>query len=298
MSKTAIVIDSSTYCTKDFVQKNNISVVPLTVNFENVTYTEGVEDLDTVIEIFNRVEEVSKLPTTSQPSASEFLKVFEDLKTQGYERILVFTITSKLSGTFQGAVSASKMFLEENTGVAIELFDSLNVGPAAAIVVQEVVERFNNGQDISNEKINEIVNFYADNVTLFLLVDTLDYLSFGGRISPSIAAIGNLFGIKPVLRIDAGVFSEHAKCRSTKKACLEIQKEFETNLIADGEEYLVFSGHSNAAKELKKLAKVVTSNIDEKVNLTVIDPIVLGPVVSNHVGPGALGIGFTKKYKD
>ncbi len=297
MNKTAIVIDSSNYCSKEFIKKHNITVVPLSVNFDNVSYSEGVEDIETVVEIFNRIDEVSKLPTTSQPSAIEFISKFEELRDAGYKNIITLTITSNLSGTYQGAVTAANMFLEENPGMDIRVFDSKNVGPGSALSVQEIAMRVERDGDISTEKINDIIDFHAENVRIFVLVDTLDYLSYGGRISPSIAALGNLFGIKPVLRIDAGVFDEHAKTRSKKKAYQEILKQFDLYTQDEDEEYVLLSAHANNEKEAKKILKIIADS-KKDVNAEVIDPVILGPVVSIHVGPLALGVGFSKKYRD
>lgn len=297
MNKTAIVMDSSVYTTQDFIDENNIKIVPLSVNFDNVSYSEGVEDLKTVIEIFSRIEEISKLPKTSQPSAQEFISVFDELKAEGYKKIVVFTITSHLSGTYQGTVVAANMYLEENPDMDIRVFDSNNVGPGSALVVREVAKVINEQGDISSDKINDIIQFYAKEVKLFLLVDTLDYLSYGGRISPSIAAIGNLFGIKPLLRIDGGEFKEHAKPRSRKKAYLEIIRQYdEYTKLDESAEYELLSAHANCEKEVKKLVKVLTDS-KKDIDVTVAKPIVLGPVISIHVGPDALGVLFVKKYQ-
>ncbi len=296
MNKTAIVMDSSCYTTREFIEENNIKVVPLSVNFENVSYTEGVEDIDTVVEIFSRIDQTSKLPKTSQPSAQEFISVYENLKKEGFTEIVVFTITSHLSGTFQGAVTATNMFLEENPEMEIRVFDSNNVGPGSALVVREVSKIIQNEGSIETKKINEIIEFYAKNVELFLLVDTLDYLSYGGRISASIAAIGNLFGIKPLLKIDAGEFKEHAKPRSRKKAYQEILKQYDLYTQDTSVEYEILSAHANAEKEIKKLVKIVADSKKE-LNVEVNNTTILGPVVSIHVGPDAIGILFVKKYQ-
>lgn len=294
--KTAIVIDSSCYLTKEYVEKHNLFVVPLTINFENLSYREGVEDEETAKEIFDKIKAQKIIPTTSQPAGDEFLSCFENLKADGYERIIVLTITKNLSGTIQGATAMASMFMEENEGINIEVYDSKNVAHGSAIVVRELVYRLENDLDISKEKINEIIDFYEENIKIFLVVDSLDFLSYGGRISASVAALGNLFGIKPLLSIYGGVIDEHSKCRSKKKAFNEIVELFKNDVENNvDDEFIVTSAHALNAKEASKLLKIVENSTDREVE--VLAPLALGPVISMHVGPESVGVGWSKKYK-
>ncbi len=294
--KTAIICDSSCYMSNEYLDKYNIKTVPLTVNFENVTYKEVMNDEKTTNEIFKKIELNKIIPTTSQPSVTEFLKKFEEALKDGYERILVFTITCNLSGTIQGATNAANMFMEENN-IKIEVFDTNSVGPGASIVILEVAKRLEKNKDTSKNKILEIIDFYQENVQIFLVVGKLDFLAYGGRISSSIAALGNLFEIKPLLCIDAGVFNEHGKYRSKKKAFLEIKKQYELYINKNKDaEYILLSAFTSSNKEVKKVAKMIEKSLDKPIKT--IPSIPLGPVVAMHVGPDTVGIGFTKLFED
>lgn len=294
--KTAIITDSSCYFKKEYLVENEVKTVPLTVNFDFISYKEGVEDDETTKEIFDKIKELKVIPTTSQPTGDEFIKVFTALKKIGYERILVFTITSNLSGTFQGACAMANMFMEENADVKVEVYDSKNVAMSACFPIIDIINRKKVGGDLSSDKINEIIDFYAENAVIYLVVNSLDFLSYGGRISSNIAAIGNLFGIKPLLRIKGGVFEEQSKCRSRKKAFQEIVELYKREVTGCEGDYYLTGAHTLALKEVSKLVKVVESSTDKQVDI--IDPIGLGPVVSIHVGPETVGIAWSKKYID
>lgn len=283
--KIAFVTDSTFYMEPDFIKKHNIHQVPLSVNFENVSYIENVENKNELKEIYDRIRKFKKLPTTSQPAITSFVDKYQQLVDEGYTRILVFTISSTLSGTFQGANLAIEMV--ENIGnTSIEVFDTRNVAHAATILLGEIV-RYQKEVDpkLPHEDIKKMVDFYQKASKTYLVVDSLDYLSYGGRISPAIAAAGNLFGIKPLLKIEEGEFIEVAKCRSRKIAYKKIIELFEED-HSNGKKMYITGAHARKEKELISLK----SHIDKLKNEDDYDlgTSELGPVISVHVGPGTI----------
>ncbi len=292
--KTAILLDSSFYMEKEIAQQYGFYFVRLMVNFEDTTYKETSTKKEQIKEVFERVKSEKSLPKTSQPSAQDFLDKFEEIKNDGYDRIVVLTISGKLSGTIQGATIAAQMYLEEVGGIEIDVFDSKNVAQPAAIAATEVAKYVAENPGISNEEISNILEHYSKESKIYLMVDTLDFLAYGGRISNTIAAIGNIFGIKPILEVKEGEILEFAKARSLKKAYQTILNELE-NGTEPSDDFYLLATHTEAEKEAKKLLKVAKSYRPESDQS--IETISLGSVVGIHVGPGAVAIVWAPKYK-
>ena len=292
--KTVIVTDSTFYMDKKFINDNNIHIVQLSVNFANATFKEDIDDILTMDEIFKRIKDTKVLPSTSQPSTMIFLDKFDELIEQGYERILLFTLSSKLSGTYQNAVLSAREKMEVSD-VKIEVYDSKNVAHGSVIMLNELIRYMNKiDKDVKREKIEEIVDFYGKHAKIYLVVDSLNYLSYGGRISPTVAAAGNLFGIKPLLIVDKGTIKEHSKCRSTKKAYKSIIELFQREYKDSPQNYYVYSAHTHNPKDAGKLTKYIADIAkDDAIVLPVIS---LGPVISMHTGPGTVGIVWAPKF--
>lgn len=288
--KTAIITDTTVYVENEFIIQNNIFRIPLMVNFENITYKESDTDSSILKSIMTRVNEEKVLPKTSQPSTQDFLNKFEEVKELGYERILLFTLSSNLSGTYQGAVLAANTFNETNADM-VEVFDTKNAAMGSTFIVREVVRYMHEvDEDIKHETINEIVNFYAEHAKVYLAVDTLNYLSYGGRISPAMAAAGNLFGIKPLLLVTAGKIEEYGKARSSKKVLKMILDDYEKSPITTG--YLSV-GHCMNEREANSLNKHLSSL---KPEVDVMPIVEIGPVIATHTGPGTIAAVWAPKF--
>ncbi len=291
--KTAILLDSSFYMDVENAQKYGFYFVRLMVNFEDTTYKEISTKNEQIKEVFDRVKTEKSLPKTSQPSAQDFLDKFEEIKNDGYDRIIVMTISGKLSGTVQGATIAANMYMEEVGGVHIDVFDSKNVAQPAAIAAIDIAKEVESNPEVTNAEIEAIIDHYSKNSKIYLMVDTLDFLAYGGRISNTIAAIGNIFGIKPILEVKEGEILEFAKARSMKKAYQTILNELTNGTPEDGDFYLL-AAHTEAEKEARKILKVAKKERQE--TNQIFDVLSLGTVIGIHVGPGAVGIGWAPKY--
>ncbi|MGL5020516.1 MAG: DegV family protein [Mycoplasmatales bacterium] len=292
--KTAIVTDSTFYMDKQFIIDNNINIVQLSVNFTNATFKEDIDDVLTMDEIFKRIKDTKVLPSTSQPSTMAFLNKFDELIEQGYERILLFTLSSNLSGTYQNAVLSAREKMEVSD-VKIEVYDSKNVAHGAVIMLNELIRYMDKVEkNIKSEKIEEIIDFYGKYAKIYLVVDSLNYLSYGGRISPTVAAAGNLFGIKPLLIIEEGIVKEHSKCRSTKKAYKSIIELFQKEYNDNPQDYYIYSAHTHNPKDAGKLTKYIADIAKDD---AIVFPVIsLGPVISMHSGPGTVGIVWAPKF--
>lgn len=294
MKKIGILIDSTFIIEQSYIKKNNLYVIPLIINFKDTSF-KNVGDVDKLTsKIFEKVQKDKEIPKTSQPSTQEFLDVYNDMIKAGYEKILAFHLTKNLSGTYQGSVSAANIIKDENENIDISVYDTLNVG-ISSIAVKEIITEINKEGDITDDKIQNILNYYSDNCKILLSVDTLEYLSLGGRIKPSVAALGNLFGISPILQIKKGEILEFAKVRTQKKAYQRILDEFEKDITNnENKKFIIACTHVLNEKNSQKMRHLMIKILKKK-NVKYEDSTFasLSPVLGIHTGPGAIGISWT-----
>ncbi len=296
MKKIALLIDSTFIISETYLKQNNIFVIPLSVNFSNVTFIENKSEESLLDDVFKKIKEDKKIPKTSQPSTEEYLQMYQKIKDAGYDEVIGLYISSNLSGTYQGAINAQKIFEEENPEFKIRNFDSLNV-VLSIFALKDIVNHLNENEEITDEYILNKLKFYEENAMILLSVDTLQYLALGGRISPSIAALGNLFDIKPLLKIESGKILEHSKVRSSKKAFKKMLEVFEEDVRNNkNKTFYIGVAHLMDKKMAEKLEsqmkKILKSN---KVKYEEGFYGELGSVIAVHVGPKTVGIGWSIK---
>ncbi len=296
MSKTAILIDSTFYMSEQEINDNNFYVVPLSVNFDNLSFSEKATDPSQMVEMFYKIDESKKLPQTSQPSTNDAMAMYKQIKADGYDRVISLHISGALSGTAQGMSMAAKQFAEENPGLEIEVYDSKLTGPFAANLAKTVAKVIQKHGDITSVEVEEIIEHYSKHTEVYLLVDKLDYLAYGGRIPATIASVGNLFGISPIITLnELGGLERYKAERSQKKAIMTILDKLEKMEFNGGDNVLLGSFYTTEDKMAKKFLKEANKRTDANVidsNLSQ-----LGIVISNHVGPGAFGLYWTKRYE-
>lgn len=294
--KTCIVIDSTFYMAKEDFVRCNFKEIPLTVNFEDVTYREVRDDGAQAKEVFKKVFEQKKLPSTSQPSGSDTERVYKEAIEEGYERIISLHISGELSGTAQGVKNIAEMVMEEHPNIEIEVYDSKAAAQASGVIAIEVARVLEEQGDVTSEDINTIIDYYRSNLESFFFVDNLDFLSYGGRIPASLASIGNLFGITPVLTLnDLGGIEKVRTERTAKKGLARALGQLkDANFTKEDEIYLIGVHVENEAMA-KKIVKEATKITDAKVVYSGISNF--GIVIGNHLGPKAFGFGWAKKFE-
>ncbi|HEY8315801.1 MAG TPA: DegV family protein, partial [Gaiellaceae bacterium] len=208
---TAIVVDSTADFPDAQARYPNWRVVPLYVNFGTESYRDGV-DL-TAAQFYERLRASPELPTTSQPTPSDFLAAYEELA--GYERILSVHIASNLSGTFQSAGTAAA---ELGDG-RVRTIDSESASVATAMLAMAMQRRLERGT--TDEEIDALVERYLPEHGLLFTVDTLEFLARGGRIGRAKAFAGELLHVKPILSIREGEVVPVKRVRGNRKAFQE-----------------------------------------------------------------------------
>lgn len=293
--KTCIVLDSTFYMPTSELEAHKFKVVPLTVNFDDVTYREVNDNGEQAKEVFKRVFSQKKLPTTSQPSGSDVEKVYLDAINEGYERIISLHISSQLSGTVQGVKVIADAVSEEHPNVDILVFDSKAAAQASSLPAIEIAKYIEEHGTIEHDKVEEILDYFRFNLKEYFYVDNLDFLAFGGRIPASLASIGNLFGITPVLTLnELGGIEKYKTERSVKKAIGDGLKQLaDENFTSEDEIYLI-GIHIENEGMANKLVKEAMKNTEAKVVYKSISNF--GIVIGNHLGPKAFGFGWVKKY--
>jgi len=278
--KIKIITDSVSDIPKKIQQDLNIDVVPLSVNFGNETYYDGV-DL-TSEEFFDKLKKADKLPTTSQVSPGEFKKIF-DRNLLEYDRIICITMSKEMSGTYEAARIAKKLVDSDN----IEIIDSKGVSFGYGLIVIEAARDI-----INNLEYGEIIkriNYNVNNLVNLFIVDTLEYLQKGGRLSVSEAFVGNILKIKPILSVKGGKLVVIDKVHGRKKAIHYILKYIDDGGYDFSDKTLCFYDATE-----KLYLEDLINEIKNKYEIKEILRSELGTVVGTHSGPGCISFTFIK----
>ena len=273
---TAIVLDS----TSDFPDAQllypNFRVVPLYVLFGAQSYRDYVDI--TPDRFYDRLRTEPQLPTTSQPTPGDFLGTFEEL-APAYERILVLTLASNLSGTFGSAQAAAEML----GGDKVRVIDSRTVSASLALLALGVQHRLERGT--TDEEVDAFVEHYNRAHHLLFTVNTLEYLAKGGRIGRAAALAGNLLNVKPILALRDGEVIPLKKVRGNHKAFAEFRERFVAT-TTDSPNLKVGIAHAAAPERLQALRELVEH---ERPHAQIEIATTLGAVVGTHAGPGTVG---------
>ncbi len=215
--KLAIITDSTSDLNKDELQRLQVEAVPLHVNFKGRSWLDWAEI--SPADIIAGVQGGAGLPSTSQPSPAEFSAAYERAVAAGAEAILVITISSKISGTFQSANIAA-----ESAGVPVTVFDSLAASLGHGEMVR-VAARMR-GAGSSLDDIVAAIGKVRDTNFVIFTVGTLEFLQKNGRIGRASAFLGGLLNVKPLLTLDNGVVGPLTRARGMKKAQQEMVERF------------------------------------------------------------------------
>ena len=277
--KTRIIVDSTADLLPEF--KARVHIAPLTMHFGEEEYIDGVTiDHKT---FYEKLVESDVLPTTSQASPAVFADQYELAKEAGEEAVVI-TVSSKLSGTYQSAVIAAQDY--EN----LYIVDSGTCAIGGGILTELALQYLDAG--MSAKEIAQKLEEEKERIMIVALVDTLDYLKMGGRISKTVAFTGTLLNIKPVLSVTNGDINMLGKARGSKQGNNLLVQEIEK---AGGVDFkkpvlLGYTGLSDALllKYIEDSKRLWEGGL-EHVRYTTI-----GSVIGTHAGPGAVAVAFFK----
>ncbi len=276
--KVNIIVDSTADITEDV--KERLTVVPLTLRFGDEEYIEGVTIQKK--EFYQKLIESDVLPKTSQAVPADFSDIFEKIAAAG-ESAVVITLSSKLSGTWQSAMIAAREHEE-----SIYVVDSRNVAIGTAILAKLALRLVDEG--MGAREIAERLEKEREKICLIAMLDTLEYLKKGGRISAAAAFAGGVLSIKPVVCIRDGEIVILGKARGSKQGnnllVSEIRKtggiDF-TKPILLGYTGLDDTLLQKYIEDSKALWEDGTSSLETTM---------IGSVIGTHAGPGAVAVAF------
>lgn len=273
-----IVTDSTCDLPREFVEKYDIKVVPLSVNFGDDSYLDGIEISNK--EFYDRLRNSDKLPTTSQVSPGEFVEVFNEILDKDDEVLGIF-LAKEFSGTLPSAKIAKDIIKSDK----IHLIDSRGVTGALAAVVLAAGDLIQRGLSIENIELR--LNEFIRNSESILVIDTLEYLVKGGRISKAQGAIGSVLSVKPVLTIGDGKLDTLAKVRGRKKGIKWMIDWVKDNRfdLSDKRVFILDTDDPKFHQDIKD-ALLENFEVGEIIDIEV------GAVVGTHSGPGCGGICF------
>ena len=278
--KVRIITDSTADVTPQVCQR--LLRVPLTVHFGDTEYIDGVTI--TNHQFYEKLVECDSIPSTSQATPAAFAQVFEEVAQAG-ESAVVITLASQLSGTYQSAVIAASDY--EN----IYVVDSTTIAIGAGILAELALRLADSGLDAA--AIAAKLEEEKKNIRLVALLDTLEYLKRGGRISKTVAFAGGLLNIKPVAAVLDGQIQILGKARGSKQGnnLLVAQIQEAGGVDFDKPLLLGYTGLSDALlqKYVQDSAQLWQGHTSQ------LNAACSGSVIGTHAGPGAVAVAFFKK---
>lgn len=276
--KVIVITDSSAYIPADASAGLNIEVIPLWLIWGDECFRDGVDIFPS--HFYKRLEESKTLPSSSQPSGKEFELLFQELAMRT-DAIVNVLVSSKISGTIASAQTAIPMIPDVRIGIVDSLSSSMGLGftvlaAARAAAAGKSFEDVVRAAEVMREKVH-----------LLFVVDTLEYLHRGGRISGSRRLLGSVLNIKPILHFEEGEIRPLSQARTKKKALdlmLDIANErLDGKNMAEAAIVEINTPEEAEEVELQVRSRFGTSRVYHTE---------VSPVVGTHVGPGAVGLAF------
>lgn len=279
--KTAILTDSTAYIPKELRDRHSIHMIPLSVNFGTESYQEEVDM--TAEQFYTKMNERKDLPTTSQPPTGMFVELFEKLAEE-YDAVLSIHLSSGISGTYSGAVTAATMV----DHIKVFPFDSEISCMVQGFYALEASQMANEGK--RPEEILARLEKMKQSMRAYFMVDDLTNLQRGGRLSGAQAFIGSLLQVKPILHVDDKMIVPFEKIRTRKKAINRVNELFKEDAEKNKPMRAVVI-HANRSDEAEKMKR----EIEDKYPHVECLVSYFGAVIGTHLGEGAIGLGWYMK---
>ena len=279
-----IITDSSCDLGINFIEENNIELIPLLLNLDGETLKDDLGKSLGYREFYEKLR-AGSMPSTSQINIYTFEEKFKELLDKGYE-ILYIGLSSALSGTFNSANMARNNILEENPNAKIAVVDSISVSMGLGMLIKKACKMIEEGK-----MLEDIVQWIEENknkVIHAILVDDLKHLKRGGRVSASTAAVGSILNIKPLLKLNnSGAVEVSEKIKGKKKGLkrlASIVKEKAINI----ENEILYIMHGDVLEEAQYLKEIIL----QELNFKDVKVEYIGTVIGTHGGPGTIATVF------
>ena len=274
-----ILVDTSSDYTVEEVRAKGMELAPLHITIGEADYRDGYDlSKDKFYELLTEGEE---LPKTSQPTPQDFVDIFEDVEEKGDELICIL-LSSRLSGTFQSATLAKNIVDYDH----IHLVDSLGATHMIRLMADHAQELISEGKNA--EEIVAALEEMKSKIKVLAVVDTLEYLCKGGRVSKATAAIGEMAKVKPMITVAEGEVAVIGKSLGKNKAISSLLKAFEECEV--DEKFPIYSVSTLGTENCEAFEKRFTD-----AGYSFKERIQIGATIGTHVGPGVFGIIFVQK---
>ena len=288
-----IVSDSACDLSKEYLEKHDVTIVPLSVSFDGETYYRDGVDI-TRDECYQRMVDDPKLfPKTSLPSVESYADVFRSFVEQGFP-VVCFTITTLFSGSYNSAINAKSLVLEDYPDANICVIDSKQNTVTQALLIDQFVRMLEDG--LSFEQAMSKLDALMASARIFFTVGSLDYLKMGGRIGKVATAATGKLGVKPVIIMkdgDIGLGGIGRNRNKLKNSVLQFAKKYLDENNKDN--FIVSVGYGYDKEEGFEFMKEVESTLDVKLDSET--NVAIGIVSAVHTGPYPIGLGVIRKYE-
>ncbi|MFB6496952.1 DegV family protein [Bacillus haynesii] len=277
MTRIKIVTDSTADLSEELLRKYHISVLPLSISIDGTVYRDRFDIQPD--EFIEKMERAAELPKSSQPPLGAFIELYEELTADGSEVISIH-LSSQLSGTYQTAVSASNM-VDGNITVIDSMYISKGLGfqvVRAALLAEE---------GMTAEAIVKDLENLRDRTSLYVTIDHFDNLIKGGRIGRGKALIGSLLKVKPIARLEDGIYTPEKNVRSSSQLIRYLTGQF-LSTVKGRTVQAIGIAHADALD----LAHRLKDSLLEHIPGIDIDIAYTTPIISVHTGKGAIGFTF------
>lgn len=281
--RIALITDSTCDIPQKWVEQYEIEVVPLSIVFGGKPFLDGIEM--TAGDFYDRLASDPNHPTTSQPTPGAFLEAYNIAAAKGAERILVFTISSAMSGTVVSARQAV-----EDSPIPVTVVDGKNNGMGLGWQVIAAARARESGG--GQPEMEATAEFVRSHMVYYVTLDTIDFLSKGGRIAGAVSFVNSFLKIKPLIYVkpESGAVGASIPARSRRGALEGLYKEF-TKHFQPGQVLHITVVHNNALEEAQQVAEKVKAELSPREMFITF----ASPVLGAHTGPRAVGlIGYAE----
>lgn len=277
-NKVAILVDSGTDVPQELIEKYQMYVIPLKIIYKDRVYTDKVDI--TPEEIYQRLPQ--EIPGTSLPDGETITKIFEQIKQDGYEKILAVTISSGLSGTY----NIVRLIAQQQEELEAYVLDTKNIGIGAGFSAIQAAKWLEEGMEWSLliERLNELVK----QTKVFFNVATLEYLQKGGRIGLVASILGTALKLNPIISCnDEGIYYTVGKARGRKKS-LDRTVSYVKERVGTAKVFNLAVAHGDAKEEATEMMARLKEEFPQAQQIYFGQ---ISPALIVHTGPGLLGVG-------
>nr|WP_302595094.1 DegV family protein [uncultured Cellulosilyticum sp.] len=290
MSNIVLISDSACDLPEALVSQYNVEIIPYYVSFDQETYYREITELP-LADFYKRLRSEKIFPKTSLPSINDYMERFTPHVEAG-KSIICVCLSSHFSGSYNAAVNARELILENYPNAKIEIINSLNATAGEGSLVLEIARMIEAGLDF--DKILEVSYKLREHARIFFFVETLEYLEHGGRIGKASALLGTMLNVKPIIYLQDGLLFPGGKVRGTKKAFAKVVELTKEYVGSNPQDY----NYMIAQADNIEYAKVMHDLAESELGITIqADYSFIGTTIGVNTGPDVVGICVIPKYE-